>query len=193
VSHYKRVFIKDCLGFDLYFLDTNEHSVTDCVVLSSAARSVVVTGRANTDKVCTLRLENVLVRRLVGTNELRVAKGAVLEAHRLTLAGLNFQATGGTVTLTDSIIAGTPQPEITIWKDVRWQADRNLYNPHWLRMDRTFYSAKTFADYQRSSRTDAGSCWTKVVFKEPFNGQIASPKPTRAVGVDVTRLPSLPK
>ncbi|MFA7005013.1 MAG: HEAT repeat domain-containing protein, partial [Verrucomicrobiia bacterium] len=154
VSHYNRVFIKDCLGHDICFLDTNEHSVSNSVVQSSAWRTLVITGGPNTNKVCTLWLDNVLISRVTGTNEVRVAAGAVLDARRVTLCNLNVLATGGAVTLRDSIIAGAPPPEISIWKGVRWQADRNLYDAHFIRLDQTFYSPKTFAYYQRATGQD---------------------------------------
>ncbi|MCX6898628.1 MAG: HEAT repeat domain-containing protein [Verrucomicrobia bacterium] len=190
VSHYNRVFIKDCLGFDLYFLDTNEHSVSNSVVMSSAARTLLVTGRPNTNKVCTLRLDNVLVHRMAGTNEVRVTAGAVLDARRVTLCNLNFLVTGGAVTLRDSVVAGAAQPEISIWKDVRWQADRNLYDARFIRLDQTFYSPKTFSDYQRVTGQDKASRWLKVEFKEPFDGQVAKPVVGKGMGTNVSRLPS---
>ncbi|MBI5394763.1 MAG: DUF1565 domain-containing protein [Verrucomicrobia bacterium] len=179
VSHYNRVFIKDCLGFDLYFLDTNEHSVSNSVVMSSAARTMLVTGRPNTNKVCTLQLDNVLIRRVTGTNEVRVTAGAVFEGRRLTLLGLNFQATGGAVTLRDSIIAGTPQPEVTIWKDVKWVADNNVYDLKSLRLDQTFFTAKTFAGFQRATGQDKRSQWTML------DAHAAG----KDIGADPSRLP----
>jgi hypothetical protein len=190
VSHYNRVLIKDCLGHDLYFLDTNEHSVSNSIVQSSAWRALVVTGGPKTNGVCTLRLDNVLIHRVAGSNDVRVATGAVLDARRVTFSNLNFLATGGAVTLRDSVIAGTPPPEISIWKDVRWQADHNLYDARFIRLDQTFYDAKNFADYQRAIGQDKSSRWTKVEFKQPFDGQMAKPPADKGVGVDASRLPS---
>ncbi|MFZ2639922.1 MAG: HEAT repeat domain-containing protein [Verrucomicrobiia bacterium] len=190
VSHYNRVFIKDCLGHDLYFLDTNEHSVSNSVVLSSAWRTLVVTGNPNTNKICTLSLDNVLIHRVTGTNEVRVTAGSVFEGRHLTLTGLHILATGGAVTLRDSIVAGTPPPEISVWKNVRWRADHNLYDAHFIRLDQKFYSPKTFADYQRATGQDKASRWMKVEFKQPFDGRLAKPAPGKGVGVDMSRLPS---
>jgi len=192
VSHYNRVFIKDCLGHDLYFLDTNEHSVSNSVVLSSAWRALVVTGRPNTNKVCTLRLDNVLIHRVTGSNDVRVTTGAVLDARRVTFSNLNFLATGGTVTLRDSIIAGTPPPEISIWRDVRWQADCNLYDARFIRLDQIFYDAKKFPDYQRATAQDKASQFTKAEFRQPFDGRVASPAVAKGMGVEVLLLPKEP-
>jgi HEAT repeat protein len=182
VSHYNRVFIKDCLGHDLYFLDTNEHSISNSVVQSSAWRALVVTGGPNTNKVCTLRLDNVLIHRVVGSNDVRVVTGGVLDARRVTFRNLNFLVTGGAVTLRDSIIAGTPPPEISIWKDVCWQANHNLYDVRFIRLDQTFYNAKKFADYQRATGQDKSSRWTKV--------NMTPPQPGGNIGADASRLPA---
>ena len=179
VSHYNRVFIKDCLGHDLYFLDTNEHSISNSVVQSSAWRVLVLTGGQHTNKVCTLRLDNVFIQRVTATNEVRVAAGAVFEGRRLTLLNLNFQATGGAVTLRDSIVAGTPPPEVTIWKDVKWVADNNVYDLKSLRLDKTFFTAKTFAGFQRATGQDKISQWTKLDAHAAGKG----------IGADPSRLP----
>jgi hypothetical protein len=110
VSHYNRVFIKDCLGHDLYFLDTNEHSVSNSVVQSSAWRALVVTGRANTNKVCTLTLDNVLIRRLGKPEPARVEKNAVLRAKRVTLENMDM-ITSGETAFDNCLINGKPKPD----------------------------------------------------------------------------------
>jgi hypothetical protein len=110
VSHYNRVFIKDCLGHDLYFLDTNEHSVSNSVVQSSAWRGLVVTGRADTNKVCTLTLDNVLIRRVGKPEPAYVQKNAVLRAKRVTLENLEL-VTQGEATFDNCLLNGKPKPD----------------------------------------------------------------------------------
>jgi hypothetical protein len=110
VSHYNRVFIKDCHGHDLYFLDTNEHSIRNSVVQSSAWRPLVVTGGPDSNKVCTLRLDNVLIHRVGKTEPARVEKGAVLRARRVTLENLELIAQGQ-VTFDNCLINGKPKPD----------------------------------------------------------------------------------
>lgn len=110
VSHYNRVFIKNCLGHDLYFLDTNEHSLSDSVVQSSAWRGLVVTGRPNTNTVCTLRLDNVLIRRLNKPEPAYVQKSAVLRAKRVTFENLEL-VTLGEATFDNCLLNGKPEPE----------------------------------------------------------------------------------
>jgi hypothetical protein len=181
-TSYNRVFIRDCLAFDLYFLDTGRYSVSNAFVLSSAARTLYVVGRDNRKRPCSLSLDNVFIHRVTNENEIRITENVVFNARRVTLRGLKFQATGGDVSLHHSIIglapavtertstydyiAPTAKPrgpltaEILLWKDVNWTADHNLYDVHSLRLDKTFYSADTFATFQEQTGQDAGSRWT---------------------------------
>ncbi|MCB1245610.1 MAG: hypothetical protein KDN04_23060, partial [Verrucomicrobiae bacterium] len=62
-TSYRKVFIADCVGFDLYFLDEGRYAVTDALVLSSAQNPFSVSGRAGGD--CRLMLGNVHLKRLV--------------------------------------------------------------------------------------------------------------------------------
>ena len=181
VTSYNRVFIRDCLGFDLYFLDTGRYSVSNAVVLSSAVRPLYLTGRANAERSCRLTLDNVLIRRVTGENEVRVSKNSILNARRVTFLGLNFQATGGEVKFFDSIIAGTPaatespetydyiaastkprgplRPDMLLWADVKWSADRNIYDLRGLRFDKTSFTRKSFTAFQKQTGQDAHSRW----------------------------------
>lgn len=121
---------------------------------------------------------------MTGASDVRVAKGALLDARHVTLVGLSFQATGGEVRLFDSVIVGSPAPEITLWRDVKWQADRNRYDARFLRVDQQFYSAKTFAGYQRDTAQDLHSRYEKIEVRD------GKPQGLPAgVGADAKRLP----
>jgi hypothetical protein len=104
-TSYRNVFIADCVGFDLYFLDEGRYSLTNAVVLSTAQNPFTVTGRAEGD--CRLTMENVLIRRLVGTGGGNVAMRAVLEATRCSIEGFEIKVTGE-ATWKNSIINGHP-------------------------------------------------------------------------------------
>lgn len=180
-TSYNNVFIRDCLAFDLYFLDKGRYSVSNAVVLSSSRRALHLTGRDNADQPCSLKLDNVYIRRVTDANEVRISKNSILDARRVTLLGLNFQATGGDVRLHDSIIDGVPatdnlrqtydyiaaraeprgplSPEILLWKDVKWTADNNRYDPKSLRVDKTFFTEMTFGEFQKRTGQDARSRW----------------------------------
>ena len=181
VTDYTRLFIRDCVGHDLYFLDTNRHTIRDAVVLSSAWRALAVIGRETTDpaiepRVCSVELDNVLIRRERGASEIRVTNNSSLTMRRVTLLGLHLQPTGGSVSMNESVLSGMPPAQLTIWKDVTWQANHNAYDVDFLRflkLDKTYYSAKTFADFQRASGQDAASRCEPIVIE---GGQPIVPK-----------------
>lgn len=81
---YNRVFIADCLGHDLFFLDDGRYKVTNAIVLSSSQSPFIVTGRD--DKRAEMVIDNVLLRRLGGhSSPAQVTKNAKLTASRFTI------------------------------------------------------------------------------------------------------------
>jgi hypothetical protein len=91
-TSYRNVFIADCVGFDLYFLDEGRYSLTNALVLSSAQNPFVVTGRATGD--CRLTVENVYISRLVEPRSGNIAARALVEGKRCTFEGLDLKVTG---------------------------------------------------------------------------------------------------
>lgn len=180
-TSYNRVFIRDCLGFDLFFLDTGRYTLTNSVILSSAVRTLMLSGRDDPAQPCLLTLNNVFIRRVAGKNEVRVSRNCVLDARHVTLMGLDFQATGGDVRLHDSLMIGAAvlptssvaydylsantktetrlNPELLIWKDVKWTADRNCYDLQSLRVDKTFYAPSQFSQFQQLTGQEQQSKW----------------------------------
>ncbi|MBI3878973.1 MAG: hypothetical protein HY301_02790 [Verrucomicrobia bacterium] len=159
-TSYNRVFIRDCLGFDLYFLDTGRYAVSNSVILSSAARTFVVTGRDHTNRPCSLTLDNVFIRREGGSNELRVTKNSALTARRCSFLNLNFQATGGEVTLENCLLAGQPAPDLIVWKEVKWTGRHNVYDLRAIRHDRRdFVGARFFHGFQELTHSEELSHW----------------------------------
>lgn len=91
-TSYTNVFIADCVGYDLYFLDEGRYSLTNAVVLSSARNPFTVTGRAAGD--CRLEMENVLIRRLVPAGAGQILPQAVLTANRCSIEGFEINVVG---------------------------------------------------------------------------------------------------
>lgn len=89
---YNRVFIADCSGFDLYFLDNGRYRISNAIVWSSAQNPWVVTAREN--QRCELVVENLLFRRLGPTKPALVAKAARLQARNLTLEQIKVEGSG---------------------------------------------------------------------------------------------------
>lgn len=168
VTSYNRVFIKDCLGFDLFFLDSGRYSVSNAVVLSSSQHAFSVNGRDQAEQPCSLTLDNVLIRRVGGPSEARVSKNSILKASRTTFQNLNFQATGGEVTLENCAIYGDPVPEIILAKDVKWHGSNNVYGLRALRFDKTTFGPLTFADFQKLTGQETGSRWRETSSDAPL-------------------------
>lgn len=91
-TSYRNVFIADCVGVDLYFLDTGHYSVSNAVVLSSAQKPMLVTGRA--DGRCTLSIDNLYLRRTGHPEPAIVASHSRVTARHLTLDNLDVRVTG---------------------------------------------------------------------------------------------------
>lgn len=102
-TSYTNVFIADCIGFDLYFLDEGRYSLTNAVVLSSAQNPFTVTSRM--EGGCRLTMENVLIRRLVVMGSGNVAGRAIVEANRCNVEGLDINVSGE-ITWTNSLLNG---------------------------------------------------------------------------------------
>lgn len=91
-TSYNRVFIADCIGYDLFFLDEGRYRLSNAIVLSSAQNPFVVTGREG--KRCELEVDNVLFRRVGPTKPALITSTAVLNGRRLTLENIAFDARG---------------------------------------------------------------------------------------------------
>jgi len=163
VTHFKNVFIKDCLGYDIFFIGDSPHSIENAVVESRAARAVEISQHADRPQagISAVVFKNVRIRRLEGAQEIRVSKNARLEAERCTFLGLNVNVTpGGEMIARRSIFSGEPKPGILLFPNTRWQGEGNRYDLGSLRVDKTSYTAKTFGDFQKLMNTDQTSQWS---------------------------------
>lgn len=106
-TSYDQVFIADCVGVDLYFLDFGRYTLRNAVVLSSAQTPMIITGRNAGD--CRMQMENVYVRRLAEPRVGNVALGAVLEATRCTFEHMEIKVAGA-AQWNACVINGSPMP-----------------------------------------------------------------------------------
>ncbi len=186
-TSYRHVFIRDCIGFDLFFLDTGRYSLSDSVILSSAARSLYLQARNKPAPPCSVSLDNVLIRREHGENEVRVSSNCRLTARRVTFQNLDLQATGGDLDLRQTFFGGTVaaatprKPTLFLWRDATWHGVGNRYDIGSLRVDQTTFTIETFAKLQELVFTERNSRWQAVADDAPLEPEI---------GVDETRLPS---
>ncbi len=162
---YRRVVIRDCIGIDLFFLDTGTYSVNDSVVISSAAKAVYLQGRDKPSEPCRLTLDNVLIRRERTENEVRVSTNCVLTARRVSFLNLDLQATGGDIEFDHCVFGGTVatktprKPRIHLWKDAKWHGVGDWYDLESVRVGQSTFAPKTFSDFQALTGSDVGSRW----------------------------------
>jgi hypothetical protein len=158
-TYYKNVYIKDCVGYDLFFIGL-EHSLENAIIESSAARAFHLDGFRLTDgQTCTLRMRNVSLRRVGGgPNELRVGRGGVLEAERCTISNLNIQVTpGGNAAIRKSLVDGEPKPEVILWTNSLWRSEGNVYDVASWKVGQQVFSAGKLEDFQRLTGSETGS------------------------------------
>ncbi|MCA9049810.1 MAG: hypothetical protein KDA89_13835 [Planctomycetaceae bacterium] len=91
-TSYDGVFIADCIGYDLFFLDQGRYRLTNAVIFSSAQNPFVVTGRE--DGHCELDLENVWFRRTGSERSAVITSTAIVRANRLTMENIRFENRG---------------------------------------------------------------------------------------------------
>ncbi len=175
-----RVLIRGCHGVDLYLLDTGSHVIRNSIISCNAAQSIVVAGRPKEDQPCTLSMENVLVEATRAGQVFKARRGSIVEITQATLQGLSVSAAGRAFTLRRSIVGGAAKPYIMVYPRTKWLAERNAYDLQYLRMDKTFYTAKDFDAYRRATGQDADSSW---------QAQPQAPARSAGVGVDMSSLP----
>ena len=172
---YDEVLIRNCIGFDLFFLDSGIYTVRNAQVISSAAQAFYLLGREAPAEPCRVTLENVLIRREGIASEVRVSTNCLLKAQHLTLLNLDVQATGGTIELSQSFIGGeipvaevqsddapadqSRKPNLHLWKDATWRGNGNWYDLSSVRVDRVTYSKSVFNAFIQAVAAEQGSRW----------------------------------
>lgn len=179
-TSYRRVLIRDCIGFDLYFLDTGHYSIRDATIISTAARAIYLQGRQSPAEKCRVELNNVLVQRERSENEIRVSANCVLKATRATFLNLDLQATGGEIACERCLFGGAVpaamprKPRLHLWKGVSWQGSDNWFDLESARVVQETYTARTFEAFRQSVAQERGSHWKPVVDSEVRSLEIGS-------------------
>lgn len=161
VTHYKNVFIKDCVGFDLYFIGL-KHSMENALIESNAVRPLWIQGTVKDGTtICEVKLKNVLVRTNGKTREMRLSERSQLEAENCTFQGVHLTMTEpSSINLIRCRLGGgDPKPNVHIWPKVVWKGTDSFYDLRSLRVYRTDYPQAKFADFQAYTGSDAGSQW----------------------------------
>lgn len=191
VTHYRNLFIKDCLGYDVFFIGDSPHSIENGLVISSAHNAVSV-GR-HTDRTqkgpSAVTLKNVRVQRVGGPQEVRVSRDAKLTAQQCTLSGLNVQlSVGGEMDAEKCIINGEPKPEIILAQNTLWLCEDNIYDVASVKLDKTTFTEKTFKDFQHLTGGDKTSHWGAATTEmKDIGADEAAMKKLEALAEDVVK------
>ncbi|MFT5466975.1 MAG: HEAT repeat protein [Verrucomicrobiales bacterium] len=181
-THYRNVFIKDCHGFDLYFIGL-KHSMENAVIESSAARTFWVDGNQLKDgQRCQVTLKNVLIQRVADSpQELRIGPGGILHADRCTFEDVNVMlAPRGAVDFQRCVFTGgEAKPDVLIFPNTIWQGAGNLYDIRSLRVAQTSFTSKTFADFQKLTGSESESRWDSAAAENEDIGVDKSILPNR--------------
>jgi hypothetical protein len=172
---YDDVLIRNCIGLDLFFLDSGIYTVRNAQVISSAAKAFYLQGRDAPAEPCRVTLDNVLVRREGTASEVRVSANCQLKAEHLTLLNLDVQATGGTIELSQSFIGGKlpvtdiqggdvaadqpRKPTLHLWKDAIWRGNGNWYDLNSARVDRVTFAQSEFEGFTQAVTEEQGGRW----------------------------------
>jgi hypothetical protein len=162
VTHYKNVTIRDCDGFDLFFIGTNTHSITNAVIHSRAARAVAVdgvSGLREIDARSILRLHNVKLLREGKPDEIRVTANSLLEMDHVESSNLMLQVTGGEVKVNHTTFTGAPKPHIHLWPRTKWSGDHNVFAISSIRAGNDWFYPKDAKAFSERFRSDAASRW----------------------------------
>jgi hypothetical protein len=161
-THYRNVFIKGCLAYDVFFVSHGDHSIENAIVESSAQHAVSIGRDAPKDGQCKVRLTNVLVQRGGGgPEEVHIGGGGLVELERCTFENLTVQASAiSRVNARHCLVTGDPKPSMIIGKGVTWTGTGNRYDLSSLRMDKTSFTPANFAEFQRLTGSETGSFWS---------------------------------
>jgi len=131
------VTIKDCVGFDLYFIGLT-HSLENAEIQSRAARAFWLAGDRLTDgQVCNLRMKNVRIQRVGGgPQELRIGKACRLRAEGLDVYGAEYHDDAGSGDRSARLApsAAIRSPNVLLYANTIWQGDGNILDLNSLRV-----------------------------------------------------------
>jgi hypothetical protein len=130
ITRYKNVYIRDCLGYDVFFIGDSPHRMENAIIESSAARAFEVSQHVDRAQngLSAVTLKNVLIRHTPGSGtapasrEVHVSRHGQLTADHCTFDRLNFTVSpGGEAALEHCLITGNPKPTIKVAQDAKYR------------------------------------------------------------------------
>lgn len=159
-TDYRNVFIRDCLGFDLYFIGLT-HSLENALIESRAQRAFWLDGRhLPEDQNCSLTMSNVVLRRVGDPQEMRVGVRARLQADRCSIHGLNITLTPGAESqFRHCLVSGDPKPHVMLYDNTVWHGDHNVFDVDHLRVKHKRFKKQNLREFTKLTGSDKYSKW----------------------------------
>ena len=199
ISTNNRLYIKDNVGYEIFFYRNpnpgpSTHTITNSYIDCTADNGFLVESGTKGD-ICTLKMDNVVIVGHPGTTPesqwIRAVDKAQIEATRLTVSGMSFRISGRGLTLHNSIVAGGKKYAIDLGNDVKWQADRNVYDLGYIRaiFPSVRCTAASFDDYKKMIGQDAESKWMKVNLDHLLDSTRRPSDIDKNIGADMSLIP----
>ena len=196
-SWNNRVVIREAHGLDLdIYAGCGPQVFSNSLIVCHGIRPVTVSAGKDTNTVCTLVLDNVLVRGLSNgvarTGIVRVSARTRLEARRCTFSDLSFTVwPGAGLKLRECVVAGRGRQLIHILTNAVWQAERNLYDLEQIHVGGRSYRARFSAEYGRTGCQDNLSEWKRLEAGQEQNSEKPISIGGVSVGADLRHVPGL--
>lgn len=162
VTDYNNVWMCGNLGHDVYmYSGSGSHVIRNSIIITDADKPIVIEGGSGVHR---LEMENVAVIYGKGNSRtIEVKANASLTARRCTFNGLDFSALGS-LDLQNCIIAGNPQPEISVSNGSQWTGATNAYGLSELQIGSGSYTADNFDDYLLAYEPAGDSIWLEELY-----------------------------
>ncbi len=132
VTHYRNVFIRGCLGYDVFFIGDAAHSIENAIVESSAQRALEVAQHTDREQKgpCNVVLKNVIFRRPGTPQEIRVGRGAKLRTEHCTFLGMELpKVKTGEIEGWKNVFSTEPPPDFIVIPPKDAGADPDALKP----------------------------------------------------------------
>ena len=106
-TSYDGVFIRDCIGHDLFFPATGRYILKNALIFSSAQQALTVS-KSGPDRSCFVQLENVWMIRQGELKEAIIGPDTTLEARNCTFENMQFR-NSGTQNLYECLVGDTSE------------------------------------------------------------------------------------
>lgn len=168
MTSYNRVFIKDCVGVDLYYINEkpdgiSKYTIRNSIIICNAARPVVlITEKPGAEMSVTM--ENVLVIGKMNSDaDVRVAGKTKLLIRNCTFMNLDFIINADSMSVQKSILSGMKNV-MTKYSQTIWNAKENVYGLDHFNFNNKPYSIvnRTYEVY-KSQSADTLSVWVKEI------------------------------